>query len=292
MLLSIITLNYKKPTLTINCIASLYEQFSQEFQADKLEVIIVDNDSRDDSVEKIGEDIKKNHYKNVRLIANNENGGFGKGCNTGAAQAKGDFILFLNNDTLVQDHGILDMAKYMQEHTEVAILGGALQNPDGSHQSSASEFFTPAKVFLLLLGLQKFGAVDQNPKEIAQVDWVKGALFMIRSEVFRKLGGFDEQIFMYTEDMELCYRAKLTGYKTYFYPDVTVVHAEHASSNRSFAVIHIYKGLLYFYKKHRSYPEYSVLRIFLLAKAFVAIAVGVVTRNSYLTNTYRKAIRF
>ena len=113
---------------------------------------------------------------------------------------------------------------------------------------------------------------------------------MIRKNIFKELHGFDEKIFMYTEDMELCYRAKLAGYDTMFYPDVHVIHAEHGSGNRSFAIIHIYKGLLYFYKKHYSRMQYISVRLLLLIKAYVAIFIGVITQNNYLTSTYRKAL--
>ncbi len=291
MLLSIITLNYKKPDLTLVCLESLNAQFDQELKDAEIEVIVVDNDSQDDSVEKLQNAIKKADYKNVRLIANNENGGFAKGNNAGAKSAKGDFLLFLNNDTVVKDRGLLEMAKYLQEHQDVTILGGQLRNADGSLQASTGKFYTLFNAFLLLLGMQKFGLLDKSPDEIGPVDWVKGGLFMIRKDTFETLKGFDEKIFMYTEDMELCYRAKQMGKQIQFYPNVKVIHAEHGSANRSFAIVHIYKGLLYFYKKHRSGLEYFALRFLLLTKATVAIGIGSITGKSELVKTYKEAIK-
>ena len=114
---------------------------------------------------------------------------------------------------------------------------------------------------------------------------------MIRSEVFTRLGGFDEKIFMYTEDMELCYRAKLAGYAVYFYPDVKVFHADQGSSNRTFAIVNIYRNLLYFYQKHRSHKEYLYIKTLLRTKAFALIAAGRLTKNEYLTQTYEKALK-
>jgi hypothetical protein len=269
---------------------SLHEYLAKEFKSDEIELIIVDNNSLDGSVEKLKSTIKEYKYKNTQVIANSENSGFGKGCNIGADKAKGDLILFLNNDTIAKDDGILNMAKYMQKNEDVAILGGQLRNPDGTLQSSSGKFYTLSRAILLLLGLQKFGLLDKSPTKITEVDWVKGGLFMIRKDVFEKLSGFDENIFMYTEDMELCYRAEKIGLKTFFYPDVNIIHQEHGSTNRSFAIIHIYKGLLYFYKKHKSYFEYSLLKIVLFKKAIAAIIIGTIFRNSYLVSTYRKAI--
>ena len=292
MLLSIVTLNYKKANLTLSCIASLMGQFREEFQDGEIELIVVDNASNDNSVKILQDEIKEKKYKNVSIIANQENSGFGAGNNLGAMAAKGKYILFLNNDTQVLDKGILEMANYIDQHKEVAILGGQLRNSDGTLQASVGKFYTLFNAFLLLLGMQKFGLLDKSPDRIVEVDWVKGGLLMIRKEVFSKLSGFDEKIFMYTEDMELCYRARKESYKVLFYPDVMVIHAEHGSANRSFAIINIYKGLLYFYKKHRSFYEFAMLKTLLVIKALIAIIIGIITGNSYLTKTYREAINF
>jgi GT2 family glycosyltransferase len=139
------------------------------------------------------------------------------------------------------------------------------------------------------LGQQSLGLTKSN-SEIQPVDWVKGGLLMIRKEVFDKLHGFDEKIFMYIEDMELCYRAKQHGFTTYFYPDVQIAHKEHGSANRTFAIVHIYKGILYFYKKHRSGFEYACIKSLLLTKAILAIMIGSLLRKPYLVETYKKAI--
>lgn len=290
MFLSIVTLNYRKSDLTIGCLSSLYKQFSKEFSHGELELIIVDNDSQDDSVKKIEKEIKEKKYKNVKLASYDHNSGFGAGSNFGVSLTQGKYILFLNNDTQVYDRSIFAMAEYMSKHSEIAIMGGQLQNNDKSLQHSVGVFYTPLRAMLLLLGFQKFGFVDRNPKEIAQVDWVKGALLMIESNVFKKLGGFDENIFMYVEDMELCYRAKLVGYKTYFYPFTNIFHKEQGSSNRSFAIVQIYKSLLYFYKKHRPYSEYLFLKLILQMKARMLIVLGKAIGNTYLVQTYEKAL--
>jgi len=256
-----------------------------------MEIVIVDNCSKDDSVESIKDFINKNDYKNAIVIESFENGGFGKGNNLGVKSAKGEFLVFLNNDTTAEDNGILKMAKYLKEHNEISILGGQLRNTDGSIQVSVGSFYSLGKSIFLLLGMQRFGIIDKNPKVIKGVDWVKGGLFMIRKEVFESLKGFDENIFMYTEDMELCYRAKLKGYKTFFYPNVEVLHAEHGSTSRTFAVVNIYKNLLYFYKKHKSFLEYLILKTILITKAVLLIIVGKLIGSSYLFKTYKEALR-
>lgn len=289
MKISIVTLNYKKSHLTIECMNSLFQNHKKEFDEDQLELIIVDNDSQDDSIQKIKKVIIEEKYKNVVVVENEKNGGFGYGCNKGAGVAKGDLIVFLNNDTKVQDKGITKMGEYMSSHHEVNILGGQLTNADGTLQASVGSFYTLGNAILLLLGFQKYGLLDKSPKTISEVDWVKGGLLMIRKDDFEKLHGFDEKIFMYTEDMELCYRARKKKMNIYFYPDVDIIHAEHGSTNKTFAIVNIYKNLLYFYKKHRSYAEYLILKILLLLKAVILITIGKIKKNNYLLDTYSQA---
>lgn len=291
MLISIVTLNYNKSNLTIACMESLYMQFRKEFTQNMMELIVVDNYSKDDSVKALKETVKEKEYGNLSIIESKENGGFGKGCNLGAKAARGDYLLFLNNDTVIKDKGILEMARYMSKNNKVSILGGQLKNIDGSLQPSVGKFYTFFRALMLFLGLQRLGLIDISPKDISKVDWVKGALFMIKKDIFIKLSGFDENIFMYTEDMELCYRAKLLGYSTYFYPNINVIHADQGSTNRTFAIVNIYKSILYFYKKHRNILEYSLLKFLLLSKACVLIIIGYLLNNLYLKTTYNSALR-
>lgn len=270
---------------------SLYQQFEKEFNQGKIELIIVDNSSNDGSVQAIEEEIKSKKYNGVVLITNKINTGFGAGCNKGAQIAKGSYLLFLNNDTVVRDKSILKMADFLNNNPDAAILGGQLKNTDGTLQESAGKFYTLGNAFLLLYTSRTFGNRETNPAKISPVDWVKGALFMVRHDVFDTLSGFDEKIFMYGEDMELCYRAHLLKYKVYFYPDTNITHIEHGSANRSFAIVNIYKNLLYFYKKHRPYSEYITLKVLLQTKAVILLIFGNITKNTYLVQTYSSALR-
>ncbi|MEK7120466.1 MAG: hypothetical protein AAB840_00045, partial [Patescibacteria group bacterium] len=114
--------------------------------------------------------------------------------------------------------------------------------------------------------------------------------FMVRKEVIEKVGGLDERFFMYLEEMEWCYRIKKNGFSVYFYPEAKVTHVGHGSGNRSTAILHIYKSLPYFYKKHANSVQYSIVKLLLVMKASIAIVVGLFTHNTYLTSTYRKAL--
>lgn len=290
MKLSIITLNYNKPQLTLACIYSLHKEYKDELKNGVMEIIIVDNKSTDDSVRVLKKEIAKNKFSNTHLIAHTKNGGFGAGNNVGANAAKGKFLLFLNNDTEVKDVGIMKMVSYMESRPTLGILGGQIRNSDSSPQASAGSFYTLGKVLLLLMGMQKYGLLDKSPKKIEKVDWVKGALLMIRKSVFQQIHGFDENIFMYTEDMELCFRAKKAGFSSYFYPYIMVLHEEHGSTNRTFAIVHIYKGLVYFYKKHMQPWQLWVLTCILKVKAHILIFVGKLLHKEYLLSTYEQAL--
>lgn len=114
----------------------------------------------------------------------------------------------------------------------------------------------------------------------------------VKKIVFEDLNGFDEHYFMYIEDMDLCYRAKQKGYTVVFDPHVKVLHVGQGSSNRAFAIKHIYKNLLYFYKKHKSSFEYFVIKTMLVGKAYILIAVGTVLFRKQLAKTYKEAVRF
>src|SRR5437762_731821 len=132
MTLSIIILSYNTKDLFKNCLKSVFKNL-KDFD---FEVIVVDNDSHDGSPEMV-----ENEFKKVKLIRNKENVGFGSGNNVGAKQAKGKYLLFLNSDTEVLDNGFLKMTKYLDSHSKAGVLGGKMQNSDGSPQSSAGYFF-------------------------------------------------------------------------------------------------------------------------------------------------------
>ena len=184
------------------------------------------------------------------------------------------------------------MIKFLEENDNVTILGGKLLNKDGSAQPSCGKFYNLFNLFLMLMGIERFGVLKSSPKNIQRVDWVSGGCMMIRSKFFQEIGGFDEKFFMYTEDMELCFRAKKIDNPTYFYPNVKVLHKTLGSSSKAFAIINIYKGLLYFYRKHKSHLEYLVARIMLVVKGRIVIFLGLIVNNKTLINTYSRAIKF
>ena len=288
--LSIIILSYNTADLTLKCLKSIQDQYKKQFKSGEFEIIVVDNASSDTSVSEISN--IQFQISNFKLIRNKENVGFSIGNNIGAINAKGKYLLFLNSDTEVLDRGFLGMVDYLDKNENVGVLGAKLLNQDGSSQRSAGKFYNILNVFLMLFGGEKIASIRFSPDKTKEVDWVSGAALMIKKELFDKLSGFDEKIFMYMEDMELCFRVKGLGFKTVFYSDIKILHKELGSSNREFAIINIYKNLLYFYGKHKNFLEYMLIKLLLYLKAILAIAIGAITHNSYLTLTYKKALGF
>lgn len=290
MLLSIITINYKTPDLTIACIDSVYKNLKDMCDKNEIEHIIIDNNSADKSIEKITLKIKKLKYKHVKLITNLENSGFGKGCNLAEKRAKGKYVLFLNSDTIVEDNKFLEMTKFLDENQKIAILGTRIFSFNKIIQPSSFKFYTLFNFLLLLLGLERFGFLQIKSDNPIKTDWVSGGCMMVRKVIFDKVKGFDENIFMYTEDMELCFRVRKLGFLTYLFPFATVLHKSQGSSSRSFAIFNICKNIIYFYKKHMPLWQLPIVKFLIKAKAFTLVSFGKIIRNSYLVLTYEKVL--
>lgn len=248
------------------------------------EIIIVDNDSSDETV-KIA---KKFNF--TKVFETKKNLGFAKGINFGAQKAQGKYLLFINPDAVFESGEMSDLASRLKENERIGVVGGKLIGSNRKPEKSAGKFFNLPELFLIVGGLdEKFG-VRFSPRKFRKVDFVSGGFMMVRADLFKRLGGFDEKFFMYVEDMEFCYRVKKSGYNVYFSPDVVISHAGQGSSNRGFAIINIYKGIMYFYRKQKSPIEYWIARIILTAKAGTVYTLGILINNSYYKKTYKEAL--
>lgn len=289
-LLSIIILSYNTVESTSHCLESIVKKYKQELKDKQIEIILVDNASKDNTVEYI-----KKHFgylDNLRIICNKQNFGFSKGNNIGAKRAEGEYLIFVNSDIEVLDDGFMKMLDFLKNHPEIGIIGGKLKNIDGSIQFSAGKFYNLNNALLMLMGVERLGYLRLCPKEETYVDWISGACLMIKKKLFERLGGFDENLFMYMEDMELCFRVKKDGYRICFYPKTEILHKEQGSSNRTFAVVNIYAGLLYFYKKHKNRTQYLFIKTVLTLKSLILIIFGTIIRNTYLSKTYKDTLNF
>lgn len=284
--LSIVIISFNTVKLTSDCLASVVKSFRGSDIS--YEIIVVDNDSTDGSREMI-----KNRYPKVILIQNKENVGFGRANNQGIRKAKGEYILLLNSDTIIPNNTIPKLYAFTTQHPR-SFVGPKLLNIDRTPQTSCGPFFSLPVVFAaLFLKGDVIGVTRWSPKKTRRVDWVSGACIMAAKKLFLDDLLFDENIFMYMEEVDLLMRAKKKGYGTYFYAGSPVIHLGSGSSvtKRTGPVLNIYKGFLYVYAKHNSKRAIVVLKLLLKIKALISFVVGYVSGNAYLKNTYGQAYR-
>lgn len=287
--LSIIIVSFNTKEITKKCIDSVNRSL---WKSDiKYEVIVVDNNSADGSKELLTE-LAKDKKNNLIYFQTGGNLGFGSGNNFGVKRAKGKYILLLNSDTIVLNRSIENLLLfYIENENTIHFLGGKLLNRNLTAQPSACRFFTLPVVFAtLLLKGDYWGLTRFSPNEFKKVDWVSGACILTKKTYYRKLGGFDRNIFMYMEEVDLLYRAKKIGLNTYFYPKSQIIHLGSASSGgKTFPILQVYRGFLFFYKKHHSFIKLLVLHVILKIKAAIAYLIGKIKKDRYLIETYEKA---
>ena len=223
--LSIIIINYKSAQHVLNCVESIYKQTVEH----SFEVIVVDNDSGDDSKERI-----LTAFPKVAWLQTGYNAGFARANNEGIRVAKGKYILLLNADTIVLDKA-LDKTIDLFEQTDAVGCGVQLLNPDMSHQISGAHFVKGGLNILLPLpylgrfvrywGYKLKTRVPsvQTVSQKIEVDWIVGAFILVRKDALNKSGLLDEDFFMYAEEIEWCARLRRQG-KLYLFDEPQVIH--------------------------------------------------------------------
>ncbi len=267
--LSIIIVSFNTKDITKKCLLSLKNNFIK-YPVDH-EIIVVDNDSRDGTVEFLSDLEKKE--KNIRIFLNKKNLGYGRGNNIGLQKSKGKYILYLNSDAIITDIDFRDLINLMEMKKEIGALTVKVVLPTGeidpaSHRGfptlwrSFTYFFGLEKLFFSIPFLNKiFGGyhlVNLNLNNIHEVDVITGAFLLTRREIVDKFGGFDEDYFAYGEDIEMAYQIKKLGYKIIYYPLWKVLHIKSVSGLKKKGNVMIrkktsayfYDSMKIFYRKH------------------------------------------
>ena len=228
------------------------------------EVFVVDNHSDDDSVE-----VVTRGYPWVHLIVNKENLGFSKANNIAIREAKGEYILLLNPDTVVAEDTLRGVVGFMDEHPEAGGAGVRMHNGDGTlAPESRRAIPTPFVAARKMLGLTKRYYMSHLPwDEPARMEVVSGAFMMLRRKAVDQVGLLDEDFFMYGEDIDLSYRLLKGGWQNWYLP-FDIVHYKGQSTEKSdFRYVHVfYQAMLIFFRKH-----YSHLSFFFTLPVKVAI---------------------
>lgn len=277
---SIIIISYNTNELLHKCLGSLYAHITSSPYS--YEVLVVDNASSDGSPEMV-----KNNFPHVQVIINKQNVGFGRANNQAAGKAHGKLLFFLNSDTEVLDDAVNALCTFALKSSQNAIYGSKLLNPDNTDQASAGKFYTlPIVILSLFFKGDYLHLTRSSPSTATYTDWVSGACFLVPKDVFVQLGGFDEKIFMYMDEVDFCFRAKEKNIKTLFYPDARFIHIGSASSDdKRKPYVHVFEGLLYFYRKH--WPkQIFLLKFILYAKSFLGITLGHLLFNNSLKKNY------
>ncbi len=263
--ISIVIVNYNVREFLQQCLESIRSSRHQL----QLEVIVVDNNSHDHSVETL-----RPRFAECEFIALDTNIGFGKANNIGIEKARGRYVLLLNPDTILQEDTLERMAQYLDQHPEVGIAGCKVLNADGSFQKQCRRGFpSPWASFCKLFGLQalfpkspifaRYNQSFRDEDETYMVDAVIGAFMFCRRDALQKLGGFDPEFFMYGEDLDLCFRMKKAGYATAYVPITTIIHFKGESTRRSSMneLRVFYDAMEIFARKH--YGSSSLFLLFL-----------------------------
>ena len=270
--LSVVIISWNVRELLRRCLDSIQEGLKGEKGKGLLvETIVFDNGSADGSA-----DMVREYLPWVHLMESEVNLGFTKGNNLAIGQSEGRYILLLNPDTEVVGDAFGTMVAYMESHPRVGALGPRLLNPDGTTQSSRRRFPTLATAFLESTVLQpwfqgskllkRYYLLDRPDDEIQPVDWVVGAALLIRRQALHQVGPLDEEFFMYSEELDWCYRLKAQGWEVVYLPTAQVVHQEGRSSEQVLPARHIHfqRSKVLFFKRYYGWRG-EVLRWFILS---------------------------
>lgn len=274
-ILSVIIVSYNTKELTKEAIHSLDSSLAQgNLSKDKIQVIVVDNHSTDGSVP----ELKKSFDGRIQIIENSDNVGFAKANNQGVRSALGEFVLLLNSDTVVQPGALEKLIEAMYKDSKLGIVTAQLYYPNGRYQPQGGSLPNLLNIWAwwlwpfagIMPGITPYqdkGLLGEG--KVVYRGWVGGTALMMRKELYETLGGLDERLFMYAEDVDLCARVREQGLKIGVVANARIIHLGSASGSSFKAKLGEVKGLLYFFKKHKSGWQVLVLRLILLKGAIL-----------------------
>ena len=211
--LSVSIVNTNSRELLLACLETL--------RGTTAEIVVLDNASEDGSADAVRE-----RFPDVRVLAQEFRAGFGANHNTVIRATEGRYVYVLNEDTTADDWGFARIVEYLDAHPRVAALGPRLTYPDGRLQDSAWRFPTPLVSTLGLLTVGKLGVKQSRGDAPHAVDWVMGAALVLRRDALDEVGLFDDEFFLYSEEVDLQFRLRQAGWDVHYFPSATVVHHE------------------------------------------------------------------
>ncbi|MBX2959692.1 MAG: glycosyltransferase [Flavobacteriales bacterium] len=280
MKLSIIIVNFNVRYFLEQCLTSVLKATTHI----DAEIFVVDNDSKDDSVEMVS-----NLFPEVKIIANKKNVGFSKANNQAIAIAKGEYILLLNPDTVVEEDSFEKCIDFMDKHPKAGGLGVKMIDGNGIFLPESKRGLpTPSVSFYKIFGLSSLFPTSKtfskyhlgylNNNEINEIEILSGAYMWMRKSVLDEVGYLDENFFMYGEDIDLSYRIIKAGYKNFYFPETKIIHYKGESTKKGSInyVFVFYNAMIIFSKKHfaqkaKAFSFFINIAIYL--RAFIAIII-------------------
>ena len=287
--LSIVIVSWNTRKILKQCLASIF----RHPPAGTFEVWVVDNASTDGSVPMV-----KANFPAVRLIENRENIGFAPANNRAIRAGDGEYVLLLNPDTEVFAGTFDALLNFLRAHPDTGAVGPKTLNPDGSLQTSSYPFPTLSRELWRLLHLDKIAPYGSyrmtewaaRPRE---VDALLGACMLFPRRVLDEVGLFDESYFMYTEEIDLCYRVRQSGRKLFWVPEASIVHYGGQSTRQVAAemFLQLYKSKLQFFRKHYGTTAGFLYKLILFFTALprLLLIFGGERRRAVVAN-YRRLI--
>lgn len=288
--ISVIIVNYNVKELLEQCINSIFSASAGL----KVEVIVVDNNSFDGSVEFLKQKFPANPQ--LKIIESPINLGFAKANNLGAKEAKGDYLLILNPDTILQEDTLTRSLEFYKKTQGIGAMTCKLILPNGKLDLACRRSFpTPSVAVYRILGLSRifpksklFGKynltyLDEN--DTYEVDAIVGAYMLIKKDIYEKVKGFDEDYFMYGEDLDLCFRIKKAGYKIYYYPETSIIHYKGESTKKSsISYVNNFYGAMQVFVKKNLKTSFWLMNLLIKVSIFYRASMSYVSRlikNNY-----------
>ncbi len=287
--LSIIIVNWNTRELLAQCLASIYAHPPDG----TFEIFVVDNASSDGSAQMVRE-----RFPSVRSIPNEENVGFARANNQAIRMSSGRYVLLLNPDSKILPDALQTLIEFIEEHPRAGAVGPMVLNPDLTLQSSCDPMPTLGREFWRLMHLDRLLALSVYHEELwdptlpRTVDVIQGNCMLIRQEALLDVGLLDETHFMFTEEVDLCYRLLQKNWQIYWVPQAQIIHYGGQSTRQAAQemFIELYRSKILFFRKTRGFLGSSVYKLILLIAALTRIPSGVLRGQGAHPSTQRSRL--
>lgn len=276
-LLSIVIVSWNTRELLAQCLHTVADELAANFEPDTVETFVVDNVSSDGSVEHV-----RQHFPWVRVIENRSNAGFAAANNQAIARSRGRYVLLLNPDTRILPGALRQLIDFLEANPHAGAAGSRLLNPDGTLQTSCHPRPTLVREFWRMFHLDKilpyalYRMEQWSTQWPRDVDIVQGAALLVRRAVIEQVGALDTDYFIYTEEVDLCYRIQCAGWRIFWVPTSVVIHYGGQSTQQVAAAmfLRLYESKIIFFRKSYGRLAAQGYKGILIAASLTRLAIS------------------